>query len=70
MIAQINNCMKYTITNPWKAESKDTERLWSQWLAINALSGSEYQLLHHDDRIELEFFDQDRAAEFAQEHGL
>jgi len=60
--------MKYT--SLWTAESSAANDPWHQWLAINALSGIEYQLLYWEDHIELEFFDQDRAAEFATEFGL
>jgi hypothetical protein len=60
--------MKYT--KPWTIEDSVAEDAWHQWLAINALSGIEYQWLYWEDRIELEFFDQDRGAEFATEFGL
>ena len=60
--------MKYTTL--WTVESEAASDPWHQWLAVNVLSGLEYQLLYWDDHIELEFFDQDRAAEFATEFGL
>jgi hypothetical protein len=60
--------MKYT--KPWTIEDTALEDSWHSWLSINALSGLEYQLLYWEDRIEVEFFDLDRAAEFAQEFGL
>ena len=63
----INTFMKYTAI--WTTESS-TDDPWHQWLAINALSGLEYQLLYWSDHIELEFYDQDRAVEFATEFGL
>lgn len=60
--------MKYT--TPWTVESEAASDPWHLWLAVNALSGIEYQLVYWEDRIEVEFFDQDRASEFAQEFGL
>ncbi len=58
--------MKYT--KPWT--KPDSSCPWHAWLAVNALSAVEYQLLYWPDRIEVEFFDQDRAQEFALEFGL
>jgi len=59
--------MKYTKTinklNPSACE-------WHAWLAAHAHSGLEYQLLYWPDHFEVEFFDQDRAGEFAIEFGL
>ncbi len=43
---------------------------WYQWLQINALSGLEYNLLFWEDRIEVEFYDEDQAQAFALEQGL
>ena len=43
---------------------------WHAWLAINAHSGLEYQLRYSLDHFEVEFYDQDRAVEFATEFGL
>lgn len=43
---------------------------WYTWLQINALSGLEYNLLFWEDRIEVEFYDEDQAQAFALEHGL
>ena len=60
--------MKYTTV--WTVESEAATDPWHTWLATHALSGLEYQLLYWDNHIELEFFDLDRAAEFATEHGL
>jgi len=60
--------MKYTTI--WTTESEAANDPWHQWLAAHALTGTEYQLLYWEDRIELEFFDQDRAQEFALEFGL
>ncbi len=60
--------MKYT--KSWTVEDTAAEDSWHQWLAVNALSGIEYQLIYWEDRIELEFFDQDRSSEFALEFGL
>ena len=57
-------------TKPWTQEDSAAEDSWHSWLAINALSGIEYQLVYWEDRIELEFFDLDRSMEFAQEFGL
>jgi hypothetical protein len=59
-----------TYTKPWTTENHAASDDWHSWLAINALGGLEYQLLYWSDHIELEFFDQDRADEFAQEFGL
>ena len=59
-----------TYTKPWTENDSAKEDLWHSWLMINALSGLEYQILYWEDRIELEFFDLDRAQEFAQEFGL
>ena len=60
--------MKYT--KPWTIDNLVSSDDWHIWLAINALGGLEYQLLYWSDYIELEFFDHDRAEEFAQEFGL
>jgi hypothetical protein len=60
--------MKYTTS--WTVESQAATDPWHTWLAAHALSAVEYQLLYWEDRIELEFFDQDRADEFALEFGL
>ena len=60
--------MKYTTS--WTADSAAASDPWHIWLAINALSGIEYQLVYWSDHIEVEFYDQDRAAEFALEFGL
>jgi hypothetical protein len=59
--------MKYT--KPWD-NNNPSACTWHAWLAINALSAIEYQLLYHPDHIEVEFYDQDRAVEFATEFGL
>ena len=66
--ALINTCMKYT--KSWTIENLVSEDDWHTWLAINALELTEYQLLYRNDSVVLEFFDQDRAAEFATEFGL
>ena len=59
--------MKYTKTiNPLNPSGCE----WHAWLAAHALSAIEYQLLYWPDHIEVEFYDQDRAEEFAQEFGL
>jgi hypothetical protein len=60
--------MKYT--KPWLIENLVTEDEWHQWLAVNAVQDLEYQLLYRNETVVVEFFEQDRAAEFAQEHGL
>lgn len=43
---------------------------WWTWLQVHAVSGLEYNLLFWEDHIELEFYDTDRADEFAMEMGL
>ena len=43
---------------------------WHAWLAAHAHSGLEYQLSYTPDQVSVEFFDQDRAQEFALEFGL
>jgi hypothetical protein len=60
--------MKYT--KPWHVESELAEDLWHQWLMTHASSGLEYNLIFWEDHIDLEFYDQDRAQEFALEFGL
>ncbi len=60
--------MKYT--KPWTIEDLVTEDPWHSWLAINAVEHLDYQIIYKNDQISLEFFDQDRAEEFAQEFGL
>jgi hypothetical protein len=60
--------MKYT--KPWLIENSVTEDDWHTWLAVNAVQDLEYQLLYRNETVVVEFFEQDRAAEFAQEHGL
>jgi hypothetical protein len=59
--------MKYT--KPWD-HVNPSACAWHAWLAINALSAIEYQLRYWPDSIEVEFYDQDRAQEFALEFGL
>jgi hypothetical protein len=60
--------MKYS--KPWNPELDLSLDSWHQWLSANALSGLEYNLIFWTDRIDVEFFDQDRAQEFALELGL
>jgi hypothetical protein len=60
--------MKYT--KPWHVESELASDSWHQWLTAHASSGREYNLIFWEDRIDLEFYDQDRAQEFALEFGL
>jgi len=60
--------MKYT--KLWNVESELAQDPWHQWLLINAHTGLDYNLVFWEDRIDVEFFDEDRAAEFAQEFGL
>ena len=60
--------MEYT--KPWTEADQVATDDWHSWLDMNALDSLEYQLVHWPDHIELEFFDHDRAAEFAQEFGL
>ena len=60
--------MKYT--KPWLIENSVETDDWHLWLAANALADLEYQLIYRNELVAVEFFDLDRAAEFAQEHGL
>ena len=60
--------MKYT--KPWTLDSDFAGDPWQEWLTINALSGLEYNLAFWEDHIEVEFYDSDRAQEFALEFGL
>ncbi len=60
--------MKYT--KPWTIENLVTGDEWHSWLAVNAIEDLEYHLLYRNDTVILEFFDHDRAQEFAQEFGL
>lgn len=60
--------MKYT--KLWNSELELAGDPWHSWLLINALPGLEYNLIFWEDHIAVEFYDQDRAAEFAQEFGL
>lgn len=60
--------MKYT--KPWNIQSLAAEDPWHQWLEINALPAVEYHTIYWDDCIEIEFYDEQRGMEFAQEFGL
>jgi hypothetical protein len=60
--------MKYT--KLWNVELELASDPWHQWLLINAHTGLDYNLIFWEDRIDVEFFDAERAAEFAQEFGL
>lgn len=60
--------MKYT--KPWHADSSWAEDSWNTWLVVNAHSGLEYNLAFWEDRVEVEFFDEERSEEFAVEFGL
>ncbi len=60
--------MKYT--KLWSPELELAGDPWHSWLLTHALSGVEYNLIFWEDRIDIEFFDDDRAVEFAQEFGL
>ena len=60
--------MKYT--KLWNVELELANDPWHQWLLINAQTGVEYNLIFWEDRIDVEFFDEARAAEFALEFGL
>jgi hypothetical protein len=60
--------MKYT--KPWTIADLVTEDLWHSWLAINAVVDLEYQVIYKNEQLSLEFFDSDRAEEFALEFGL
>jgi lipopolysaccharide biosynthesis glycosyltransferase len=59
-----------TYTKPWTSESQASQDDWHQWLATHAFSALEYQLIYWEDHIDVEFFDQDRCDEFAQEFGI
>jgi hypothetical protein len=59
--------MKYTKLCPQDTHDSDP---WHTWLITSAHSGLEYNLLFWTDRLEVEFYDLDRAEEFAQEFGL
>ena len=43
---------------------------WCQWLDCYAIKDLEYSLCIDQNQLTLEFFDWDRAQEFAQEFGL
>ena len=60
--------MKYT--KLWNPELELAGDPWHSWLQAHAHSGLEYNLIFWEDRIDVEFFDQLRAQEFAQEFGL
>lgn len=60
--------MKYT--KPWTIADLVTEDAWHTWLAINAIADLEYQVIYKNEQLILEFFDWDRAQEFALEFGL
>jgi hypothetical protein len=60
--------MKYT--KPWTIAHLVEEDSWHSWLAVNAILDLEYQIIYKNEQVILEFFDMDRAGEFAQEFGL
>jgi hypothetical protein len=60
--------MKYS--KSWNVESELASDPWHSWLLTSALSGLEYNLIFWEDRIEVEFYDLERAEEFALEFGL
>ena len=60
--------MKYT--KPWTIADLVTKDEWHSWLAINAVLDIDYQTIYKNEQLILEFFDLDRADEFAQEFGL
>ena len=60
--------MKYT--KPWTIADLVDHDEWHTWLAAHAQQDLEYQLLYRNETVVVEFFDLDRAAEFAQELGL
>jgi hypothetical protein len=60
--------MKYT--KPWTIADLVAEDAWHLWLSVNAIEDLEYQVLYKNEQLTLEFFDWDRAQEFAAEFGL
>jgi hypothetical protein len=46
------------------------EDSWYQWLNLWAIDSLEYSIDLRDNQLSLEFFDWERAQEFAQEFGL
>jgi hypothetical protein len=60
--------MKYT--KPWTIADLVEEDLWHSWLAVNAVLDLDYQVIYKNEQLQLEFFDPDQAAAFAQEFGL
>jgi len=60
--------MKYT--KPWTIADLVAKDAWHSWLAINAIENLDYQTLYKNEQLILEFFDLDRADEFALEFGL
>ena len=61
--------MKYT--KPWTSTQAASSDDWNAWCIINAVIPElEYQIVYTDSEVIIEFIDQDRAAEFAQEFGL
>lgn len=60
--------MKYT--KPWTIADLVEQDSWHSWLAVNAVVDLEYQLIYKNEQLSLEFFDSDRAEEFALEFGL
>lgn len=60
--------MKYT--KPWTINDLVAEDSWHSWLAVNAIENLEYQVIYKNEQVSLEFFDTDRASEFALEFGL
>jgi hypothetical protein len=60
--------MKYT--KPWTIADLVEQDSWHSWLAVNAVLDLEYQVIYKNEQLALEFFDTDRADEFALEFGL
>ena len=60
--------MKYT--KPWTIADLVAEDSWHSWLTENALLDLEYQVIYKNEQLHLEFFDHDKADEFALEFGL
>jgi hypothetical protein len=43
---------------------------WQTWLSLNAIEDLDYKISCDHGQVTLEFFDWERAEEFAQEFGL
>lgn len=61
--------MKYT--KSWNTQQAVSSDDWNTWCIVNAVIPElEYKIEYSSDQVCIEFFDQDRAQEFAQEFGL